>query len=261
MSSIGRHVASPRRTLLYTGLLLLVALVTLGLVASQIPRARAQDVGSVANPNDTYYSENGQCYVQTVAATGLDGAGAEEFISAMNDLLAKLGHQSNFTFANGTVTGTATVDCPASGPTITKTIINNWVKPAVGVVGGLVLVIASALAITATYQKITGHPVAEQSTLAKSITALGGFLSTALLTYLTSNGNWQATLSSAVSAVFTTYLVAAYGFGGLQTILQNWVGAAFTFAANLAVGGANAASSAIAALRGDTVQTVAQVRA
>lgn len=251
---------APRRAVT-TRLVLIVGLLLTALLVAVLPRGAAQDVGSAQNVTETYYTENNECFVETKVATGLDGAGGARFVEAMNTMMSKLGHGATFSVNNGTVKAVATVECPVDGPSIQKIIFTNWILPAMAVAGGLAMVIAVALAATVMYEKIFQRGIQEGSVFAKSLTSLGGFMSTALLTYLTSGGNWQSTLSSAITAVFTTYLVAAYGFGGLQDKLKEWIAWVFTFAAQLAVGGVGQARGAMNDMRADAVEVVAQVRA
>jgi hypothetical protein len=273
MSVLSVNTISPRgprshRRTLTPRVLLLVGLLLTALLVSVLPRSMAQDTGSVSNPNQTYYTVNGMCYVETVTNTGLDSAGGQLFISAMNQMLGQLGHQANFTFVNGTVTATATVDCPSgTGNSITKQIIADWVLPAIGVAGGLALIVASALAITTVYKKITGrdlnppgNPDEQQKTaLSVAIDGLGGLLANFVMGY-GSSGRWQPALSSGVMAIFTTSLVSAYNFNGLQDIMKSWITVTFGFAESLAVGSVSAISGYLDRLRGEVVVTLGKVR-
>lgn len=256
---------APRRTIAIR-LIMLVGIVVAALIATILPQASAQDVGQVNTTNSTYYTMNGKCYVETVAATGLDGAGAKRFITEMTGMLAKLGHDSNFTFHNGTVTATATAPCPAgTGTDPNKTVkeaINGWIRPALAVVGGLGIVIASSLAFTTVYEKIAGHGVDPESRLQYLMTSLGGSLSTGLLAYAT-GGKWMPTVSSAVAAFFTTYLVSAYNFQGLQDILKAWLVAFYNGASAIAAHLGTPATfiaTALVQLKRDFSAYLAQVR-
>jgi hypothetical protein len=220
---------------------LLTGLLLIALVASLLPKGNvaAQEAAQEAQGSDryydSYYSENGVCYVQTAAATNLTHEEADHFVTAMDKLILKLGHHANYTFNNGTVTATVTVDCPPSGPSIEKVIFKNWIMPALATIGGLILVIASAVAITKIYKRIFNRAIQEQTVLANTITSFGGLLSTALLTYITSGGNWQATVAAGVSSFFTTYLVSHYTFQGLQDIVENWIAIGTEIAKNYAL--------------------------
>lgn len=259
-----RDPGAPRRAVAIR-VLLLVGILLTALIATILPKASAQDVGQVNSTNSTYYTMNGKCYVETVAATGLDGAGAERFITELTGMLARLGHESNFTFNNGTVTATATAPCPAgtgTKPNVAKEAIDGWIKPALAVVGGLGIVIASSLAFTTVYEKITGHGVDAQSKLQYLMTSLGGSLSTGLLAFAT-GGKWMPTVSSAVAAFFTTYLVSAYNFQGLQDILKTWLTAFYNGASIIVASiGTSAAfvTTALVQLKRDFATYLAQVR-
>ena len=121
----------------------------------------------------------------TVAATGLDGAGAERFIEAMRGMIDKIGHQANFTFNNGTVRATATVDCPPTVyPQHGKDYLRYLDRTGDRRHGRTHPGRRRRPGITGTYEKFTNDTIEADSRLAKAITSLGGFLSTALLTYL-----------------------------------------------------------------------------
>lgn len=269
-----RGPRSPRRNLT-PQLLLLVGLLLTALVVSVLPGSMAQDTpsmaqdtASVSNPKQTFYTVNGSCYVDTVTDTGLGSEGAQLFIAAMNQTLVQLGHQANYTFINGTVTATATVDCPpGTGPSLIQQIIMNWTLPALGVAGGLALIVGTALAITTVYKKITGNDLnpprnpdeAQKTKLSIAIDAFGGLLATFVMGY-GSSSKWQPALASGVMAIFTTALVSAYNFDGLQDIVKSWIAAVFGFATMLVVGPANCLQSTLDRLRGETTVTLGQVR-
>lgn len=258
-----RGPGAPPRTIA-ARLVLLVGLLLTALVATILPHGSAAEVASISNTNDTYYSQDGTCYVRTVAATGLSGADADRFITEMKGMIGKLGHHANFTFNNGTVTATATVDCPpGKGGGSGKEVFDNWIKPALAVVGGLALVISSSLAFTAVYSKITGHGPDPEGRMQKLMTSLGGTLSTALLSYIVGGGNWKSALSSAIAAFFTTYLVSTYNFRGLQDILKAWIKAAYGGAVAVAgaAGHPGRVLDALRNMREDFLIYLAQVRA
>lgn len=255
---------TPRRTVAIR-LLLLVGLLLTALVVAVLPRGAAQDTGTVEKAKDTYYTLNGTCYVESEVATGLTGAGAKRFEEQLTGMLGKLGHKSNYTFNNGTVTITATAVCPeGTGNSIVKEVLTGWIQPALGVLGGLAFIVAASLAFTASYQKITGHGVDPESQVQYLLTSFGGSLSTALLSFIVAGGTWQPAVSSGIAAFFTTYLVSAYKFQGLQDILNTWITAAYAAATAVAVAAgkeAGAAVKAIKALRTDLLEYLAQVRA
>lgn len=246
-------------------LLLLVGLLLTALIVAVLPRGAAQDTGEVEKAKDTYYTLNGSCYVETVVATGLDGAGAKRFEEQLKGMLSKLGHDSTYTFSNGTVTATATVACPdGTGESVVRETLDGWIKPALGVLAGLAFIVSASLAFTTTYQKITGHGVNPESRVQYLLTSFGGSLSTALLSFIVAGGSWQPAVASGISAFFTTYLVSAYKFQGLQDILKSWIAAATAAASAVATAAGDVAGTtveAIRTLRADLLEYLSQVRA
>jgi hypothetical protein len=237
----------------------LITLVLSALVATRLPNAHAE-APTVTNGTDIYYYENGTCHVhKEIDFSSLTPEQQQDFTGKLGALLKTLGHESEQSWANGTLSLNSTADCPPGLIPIPtkKVVIDGWAVPAVAVSTGLVMVVAVSLATTVLYEKLSGHSLEEQGQAAKAIMAVGGFLSTALLTFVVGGGNWQVTLSSAVTAFFTTYLVAAYGFGGLQTLLRSWITTAFTYALGLCQ---DRERGDVGALERDTVEAAAQVR-
>lgn len=221
---------------------------------------------AVSGGNDTFYELNGTCYVDTTAATGLNDADGAIFVESMKQMLGKVGHDANFTYNNGTVTATATVDCPAGTPTTPeKSILTTWVVPAIGVAAGLVAVVASSLAMTEAYNRLTGQqyqPVdpAQVTATQVAISGVGGFIATFIMGYATSQ-SWEPALASGITAVFTTAAVTKWGFNGMQDTMRAWIIACFNGISALATGAVAAVMSTADSLESQAQTDLAQVRA
>jgi hypothetical protein len=219
-----RGLGAPRRVVA-TRLLFLVGVLIVALIASVLPAGSAAE--SFTSPNSTFYAINGKCYVEHKMNTTMDEESVDIFRRAMDDMLSQLGHESNYTFSNGTLTLTATTTCPPdSGKSLEKTILKDWTVPALGVAAGLLMVVAFSSAVKYVYYKIAGHELGAQSRLTYAVTALGGLMATFITSY-TASWRWEPSLSSGITAIFTTYLVAVYGFQGLQDIARDWITAGF----------------------------------
>jgi hypothetical protein len=245
------------------GVFLVVAAVVIAAFAIVLP---SMGKAMAVSGGDTYYEQNGTCYVETTAATGLNDADAAIFVSAMQQMLGKVGHASNYTYTNGTVTATATVQCPDGTPITTdKNIITTWIVPAIGVVAGLVAVVAASLAMTEAVNRLRGlqyQPVDPTlvSNTQVAISGVGGFIATFMMAYSTSR-QWEPSLSSGITAIFTTAAVTKWGFAGLQDTMRAWIVACFTGIAGLTTSAISAIRSTATDLQTQTQDDLAQERA
>ena len=255
-SSVG--TGGPHRPVT-TRLLLLVGLVLTAVVAAVLPQGFAAPSPSVSNPSDTYWSENGKCYVNSTAATGLSGSAAQTFSTSMDSLLAGSNKSATFTFVNGIVSATAEATCPAGVGSPTKKILETWAAPALESLLGIVTAIGLSLsAVTAA--EAFGLEILDRSEKARIIRAFAGALSTGLRASY-SGVEWRPTLVASIKSLFTSYAVENLGFRQLQYLLKDYAVEAFTFLSVVAASLDHYFRSTKNEVREAAEESLAQIRA